>query len=93
MYDPDIVRGQAILNLIYSCPKQKYTLASKQSTQRQGDSMVCGAPPTFHLDPLSFKYSARQKCIFSSDRDCLPGVSLDHDNIINQILLQIAPFI
>ena len=22
-----------------------------------------GAPPTFHLVPLSFEYSARQKCI------------------------------
>ncbi len=29
-----------------------------------------GAPPTFHLAPLSFEYSARQKCILSFGGDC-----------------------
>ncbi len=31
---------------------------------------VCGAPPTFHLAPLSFKYSARQMYILSFGGDC-----------------------
>ncbi len=29
-----------------------------------------GAPLTFHLPPLSFEYSARQKCILSFGGDC-----------------------
>ncbi len=29
-----------------------------------------GAPPTFNLAPLSFEYSARQKCILSFGGDC-----------------------
>ena len=29
-----------------------------------------GAPPTFHLAPLSFEYSAQQKCILSFGGDC-----------------------
>ena len=28
----------------------------------------CGAPRTFHLAPLSFEYSARQKCVLSFGR-------------------------
>ncbi len=30
-----------------------------------------GTPPTFHLAPLSFEYSARQKCILSFGGDCM----------------------
>ncbi len=30
----------------------------------------CGAPPTFHLDPISFEYSARQKCLPFFVRGC-----------------------
>ena len=32
---------------------------------------MCGAPPTFHLIPLIFEYSARQKCILSLGGDCI----------------------
>ena len=32
-----------------------------------------GALPTFHLGPLSFEYSARQKCILSFGGDCSLG--------------------
>ena len=32
-----------------------------------------GALPTFYLAPLSFEYSARQKCILSFGGDCIAG--------------------
>ena len=38
---------------------------------------VCGAPPIFHLGPLSFEYLARQKCIFSFGGDCIIIWNLD----------------
>ena len=54
-----------ILTYLHTPPK-KNTLASEAGTQKSEgleENGGCGAPPTFHLAPFSFEYSARQNCI------------------------------
>ncbi len=56
---------------VYTCAEAKYSKAkgTRGKVWDVPQSLLswsndgCGAPPTFHLDFLSFEYSARQKCI------------------------------
>ncbi len=62
---------------VYTCGKAKYSKSRGARGNVGGvsqwglDHGGFGAPPTFHLAPLSFEYSARQKCILSFAGDCM----------------------
>ena len=67
------------LNAIYSLCRKKHTFHSEFFRGPPGEGgpkvhmvEICEncVTPTFHLAPLSFEYSARQKCILSFGGDC-----------------------
>ncbi len=63
------VRGAPHPSLRWSKLDQaSYWNEAKPSLDHLNDG--CGATPTFHLPPLSFEYSARQKCLLSFGGDC-----------------------
>ncbi len=78
---------------VYTCGSAKYSKL-RGARGKVGDGGY-GAPPIFLMTPLSFEYSARQKCILSFGGDCINHIKIQaedcsHAHVVTLIWVHVS---